>query len=218
MTEGVNLCKEQGKRRKGESHIVGWSKPTLVLISCSPKMLAKRLFHVIGQRRNPDHLLKRNSRTKRPKRRRDKHRLFILWDQGTFHLFIHRWYIVLLKCGMARRRIHGTFIVPLSIRAGGTSILFILIHWSNGHGRERYNPKRPLYIGALLNDLHFEKPVNYIRFSSYAFGSSTFTKRQGAYVGDQKESRGQSGLEAGRSAVRSVRGGGADGPRLRRDS
>jgi hypothetical protein len=30
-----------------------------------------------------------------------------------------------------------------------------------------------------LNDLHFEKPVNYIRFSSYALGSSTFTKRQG---------------------------------------
>jgi hypothetical protein len=48
-----------------------------------------------------------------------------------------------------------------------------------------------LYIGALLNDLHFEKPVNYIRFSSYAFGSSTFTKRQGAYVGDQIESRGR---------------------------
>jgi hypothetical protein len=28
--------------------------------------------------------------------------------------------------------------------------------------------------------------MTYIRFSSYAFGSSTFTKRQGAYVGDQK--------------------------------
>jgi hypothetical protein len=32
---------------------------------------------------------------------------------------------------------------------------------------------------ALLNDLHVEKPMTYIRFSSYAFGSSTFTKRQG---------------------------------------
>jgi hypothetical protein len=30
-----------------------------------------------------------------------------------------------------------------------------------------------------LNNLHIEKPVTYIRFSSYAFGSSTFTKRQG---------------------------------------
>jgi hypothetical protein len=29
--------------------------------------------------------------------------------------------------------------------------------------------------------------VTYIRFSSYAFGSSTFTKRHGAYVGHQKE-------------------------------
>jgi hypothetical protein len=52
-----------------------------------------------------------------------------------------------------------------------------------------------------LNDLHIEKPVTYIRFSSYAFGSSTFTKRQGAYVGHQKRPSGRSGPEAGRSAV-----------------
>jgi hypothetical protein len=30
-----------------------------------------------------------------------------------------------------------------------------------------------------LNDLYFEKPMTYIRFSSYAFGSSNCTKRQG---------------------------------------
>jgi hypothetical protein len=42
------------------------------------KNASKRLFHVIGQRRNPGHLLKRNGRTKRRKRRRDKHRLSIL--------------------------------------------------------------------------------------------------------------------------------------------
>jgi hypothetical protein len=111
--------------------------------------------------------------------------------------------------------IYSPFVYP---GWGGTSILFILIHWSNGHGRERYNPKRPLCIGALLNDLHIEKPVTYIRFSSYAFGSSTLTKRQGAYVGHQKGPRGRSGHEAGRSAVRTVRGGGADGPRVRRVS
>jgi hypothetical protein len=52
--------------------------------------------------------------------------------------------------------------------------------------------KQPLYIGALLNDLHTEKPMTYIRLSSYAFGSSTFTKRQGAYVGHQKVSCGRS--------------------------
>jgi hypothetical protein len=75
-----------------------------------------------------------------------------------------------------------------------------------------------LYIGALLNDLHFEKPVNYIMFSSYAFGSSTFTKRQGTHVGGQIESRGRSGAEAGRSAVRTVRCGGADDLRMRRIS
>jgi hypothetical protein len=37
-----------------------------------------------------------------------------------------------------------------------------------------------------LNDLHIEKPVTYIRFSSYAFGSSTFTKRQGHTLGTKK--------------------------------
>jgi hypothetical protein len=63
---------------------------------------------------------------------------------------------------------------------------------SNGRGRERYNPKRPLYISTLLNDLYFKKPMTYIRFSSYAFGSSIFTKRQGAYVGSQKRPCGRS--------------------------
>jgi hypothetical protein len=43
------------------------------------------------------------------------------------------------------------------------------------------NPKRPLCIGALLNDHHIrlKKPVTYVRSSAYAFGLSTFTKRQG---------------------------------------
>jgi hypothetical protein len=54
---------------------------------------------------------------------------------------------------------------------------------------------------CLLDDLHIEKPVTYIRFSSYAFGLSTFTKRQGAYVGYQKEPCERSSPEAGRSAV-----------------
>jgi hypothetical protein len=35
---------------------------------------------------------------------------------------------------------------------GGTCILFLLIHWSNDNGRERYNPKRPICIRALLKD------------------------------------------------------------------
>jgi hypothetical protein len=61
---------------------------------------------------------------------------------------------------------------------------------------EKDKIRNGLYICALLNDLHIEKPVTYIRFSSYAFGSSTFTKRQGAYVGDQKEQRGQSAVMA----------------------
>jgi hypothetical protein len=43
-------------------------------------------------------------------------------------------------------------------------------------------------------------------------------KGRGAYVGNQKVTRGRSGPEAGRSAVRTVRGGGVDGPRVRRVS
>jgi hypothetical protein len=37
-------------------------------------------------------------------------------------------------------------------------------------------------------------------------------------IGSQKEPRGRCGPEAGRSMVRTVRGGGADGPRVRRVS
>jgi hypothetical protein len=177
MDKGVSLHTKQGKRRKGKAHMVGWSKLTLLLVSCSPRVLARRPFYVIGQRRNPGHLLKRNGQTKWLERRHNKHRLFILWDQGTFHMFTHRQYIILFKYGMVRRWIHGTCIVPLSIQTGG-HLHFLLIHWLNGHGRERYNLKRPLYNGALLNDLHIGKLVTYIvRLSSYAFGSSTFTKR-----------------------------------------
>ena len=83
---------------------------------------------------------------------------------------------------------------------------------------EKDTIRNGLYIGALLNNLHIEKPVTYIRFSSYAFGSSTFTKRQGGICWTPNVSRGRSGPEAGRSAVRTVRGGGADGPRVRRVS
>jgi hypothetical protein len=41
-----------------------------------------------------------------------------------------------------------------------------------------------------------KKPVTYIRLSSYAFGLSTFTKRQGAYVEHQNEPHGRSAVVA----------------------
>ena len=53
---------------------------------------------------------------------------------------------------------------------------------------EKDTIRNGLYIGALLNNLHIEKPVTYIRFSSYAFGSSTFTKRQGGHMLSSKKS------------------------------
>jgi hypothetical protein len=144
-------------------------------------MLARRPFYAIGQQRNPGHPLKQNDQVKRPERRRNKHRLFILSCQDASHPPTHRRCIVLFKYGMVRWWTNGTYVLPLSIRARGTFILFLLIHWSNGHGQERCNPKRLLCIGALLNDHHIglKKLVACIRLSSYAFGSLTFTKSHG---------------------------------------
>jgi hypothetical protein len=145
-------------------------------------MLARRPSYTIGQQRNLGHPLKQNDRVKRPKRRCNKHRLFVVSCKDAFHPPTHRWCVVLFKYGMVRRWTHGICVLPLSIQAGVTSILFLLIHWSNGHGRERCNPEWPLCIGALFNDHHIglEKLVTCIRLSSYAFGSSTSTKRQEA--------------------------------------
>jgi hypothetical protein len=60
MARGVSVHTKQGKKSTGKAHMVGWSKPTLLFISCSPNMLARRSFYVIGQQRNPGHLLKQN--------------------------------------------------------------------------------------------------------------------------------------------------------------
>jgi hypothetical protein len=108
-------------------------------------MIARRPFYAIGQQRNPE----QNDQIKQLKGRHNKPHLFILWYQDALHPPTHRRYVVLSKCGMVRWWTHGTCIVPLSIQAGGTSILYLLIH---GHGRERCNLKRPICIRALLND------------------------------------------------------------------
>jgi hypothetical protein len=68
MARGVSLHTNQGKRRKGKAHMVGWLKPALLLINWSSNMLARRMFYVIGQQRNPGHPLKQNGRIKRPER------------------------------------------------------------------------------------------------------------------------------------------------------
>jgi hypothetical protein len=60
MARGVCLHTKKGKKRKGKAQMVGWSKPALLLISCSPNMLARRPFYVDGQQRNPRHPLKQN--------------------------------------------------------------------------------------------------------------------------------------------------------------
>ena len=52
--------------------------------------------------------------------------------------------------------------------------------------------------------------------STYAFGSSTSTKRHGAYVEHQNRPGRLSALGAERSAVRMARSGSVNGPRVRR--
>jgi hypothetical protein len=52
----------------------------------------------------------------------------------------------------------------------------------------------------------------------YVYRTTATLEKSLEVVGSQIEQRGQSGAEAGRSAVRTVRGGGADGPRARRVS
>jgi hypothetical protein len=61
MAKGVSLHIKKGKKHKGKAHMVGWSKPALLLISCSPNMLAKRSFYVIDQQINLVHPIKQNS-------------------------------------------------------------------------------------------------------------------------------------------------------------
>jgi hypothetical protein len=128
MGRGIILHTKQGRKRKGKAnitHIVGWSKPALLLMNCSPNMLTRRSFYAIGQQRNPSHPLKHNGWIKWPERWHTNHHLFIQWCQDTFHLPTHRRYIVLFKCGTVRRWTHGTCIVPLPIQAWGALPLYI---------------------------------------------------------------------------------------------
>jgi hypothetical protein len=115
--------------------------------------MARRLFYVIGQQRNPGHPLKQNGPVKRPVRRRNMHRTSCHARMLSTHLLI----VDILSCSNMEWYDDEPMVHAYSLclfRLGGTSILFLLIHWSNGHDRERCNPKRPLCIGALLNDHH----------------------------------------------------------------
>jgi hypothetical protein len=74
------------------------------------------------------------------------------WWYDTFHQPIHHRYIFLFKHGVVWRWSRITCIISLLIRAEGTTILYLLFHWSSSHGRERCNHKRPLCIRTLLNN------------------------------------------------------------------
>jgi hypothetical protein len=116
MPRGINLHtkKKRGHRGKANiTHMVGWSKPALLRINCSLNMLARRLFCDRSTEKPWS-----SAKTNRPGRRRNKHRLFILWCHDTFHPSNLRRYIVLFKCGMVRRWTHGAYIVHLPIQAG----------------------------------------------------------------------------------------------------
>ena len=168
--------------------------------------LAKRSFYVIDQQINLVHPIKQNSWTKRLKRQHNKHRLFIMWCQDAFHPPTHRWYIVLFKYGMVRRWTHGICIVHLSIQTEAPPFYsFCSIDQMVMAEKDAIrNGLYALELYWMVTILDWKKAVTYIRFSAYAFGSSTFTKRQKAYVEP---------IFGQRTVL-----GGADGPRVRRIS
>jgi hypothetical protein len=181
------------------------------LISCSPRVLARRPFYVIGQRRNPGHLLKRNGQTKWLERWHNKHRLFILWDQGTFHPFTHRRHIILFKYGMVQWWIHGTCIVPLSIQTGG-HLHFIsfdpLIEWS---WLRKIQSKTTFIQWCFIEWSPYWKAgdLHYAKFICFWFVN--LHQKAGAYVENQIE-------RMVRPRGRTIHAGSEDGPRVRRDS
>jgi hypothetical protein len=80
MARGVGLHTKQRRKCKGKAyvtHMVGWSKSSLLLINRSPNTLARKPFYAIGQQRNPSHPLKQNGQIKWAEMRRNKHRVFI---------------------------------------------------------------------------------------------------------------------------------------------
>jgi hypothetical protein len=101
-------------------------------------------YLAIGQRSDSDHPQRQHNRVKWLKRRRNKCCMFIQWCHGTFHQLIHYRLIFLFKHGVVRRWTHIIYIIPLLIQARGTIILYLLIHWSTTHNRERCIPKWPL--------------------------------------------------------------------------
>jgi hypothetical protein len=63
MARVVGLHTKRGRGCKGKAHVIhmaDWSKLALLLINCSPNMLARRSFYTIGQQRNIGHPVKQN--------------------------------------------------------------------------------------------------------------------------------------------------------------
>jgi hypothetical protein len=145
----------------------------------------------------------------------------------------------MFKCGMVRRCTHVTCIVPLSIQAGDLYYIpfDLLIRWS---WSRKMQSKTIFMHWSLIERSPYwiEKPVNCIGLNchfrnkvtceiycfpkdagtTYAFSSSTSTKRQGAYVEHQKCPCKWFGPKSERSAVRIVRRSSTDRPRVRRIS
>jgi hypothetical protein len=63
MARGVVLHTKRKRRWMGKAHMthmVGWTKSTLLSINCSPNTLGRRPFYMIGQQRTHEHPLKQN--------------------------------------------------------------------------------------------------------------------------------------------------------------
>jgi hypothetical protein len=147
MARGVSLQRKQGKKHKGKAHMVGWSKPTLLLISCCPNMLARRSFYVIRQQRNLGHPLKQNS----PKGNATS----IIYSSCDVRMVsTHLLIVDVLSCSdMEWYDVDPWYMHNLFVYSGWGHLHSTpfdpLIKWS--YGRERCNLKRLLCIQALLN-------------------------------------------------------------------
>jgi hypothetical protein len=180
MARGVSLDIKQRKKCKGKAHIVVWAKAALLLISCSPNMLARRSFYVINQQRNPSHPIKKRSNKmalKATQQASPIHPVMLgcfpptypsliycpiqIWDGTT----MNPWYMHSPFVYLGWGHLHSISFDPL-------------IKWS--WPRKMQSETTFMHWGSIeWSPYWIEKQVTCIRLSSYAFGSSTSTKRQG---------------------------------------
>jgi hypothetical protein len=130
----------------------------------------RRLSHAVGQQSNPCHPQKQYGQIKCPKRRRNKCRCSSILSgdkvlSPAYSLPIYCHVKIWNSMGMNPYYMYN----PFAYSSWGVTVLCLLTHWSNSHGRERCNHKWPLCIKILLKDypIRLKKSMTCIVLSSY---------------------------------------------------